>query len=55
MKKYFDISVIDLFCGIGELTNGLKQSGIEVKAGIDFDKSCRYAYETNNDAKNSNL
>lgn len=45
-----EISVIDLFCGIGGLTNGLKQSGIEVKAGIDFDKSCRYAYETNNNA-----
>ena len=51
MNKYFDISAIDLFCGIGGLINGLKQSGIEVKAVLDFDKSCRYAYETNNDAK----
>ncbi len=50
-KKQEQISVIDLFCGIGGLTNGLKQSGIDVKAGIDFDKSCKYAYETNNDAK----
>jgi DNA (cytosine-5)-methyltransferase 1 len=46
-----EISVIDLFCGIGGLTNGLRQSGIEVKAGIDFDKSCKYAYEANNEAK----
>ena len=45
------IGVVDLFCGIGGLTNGLKQAGINVKAGIDFDKSCKYAYETNNDAK----
>jgi DNA (cytosine-5)-methyltransferase 1 len=51
MKENSNISVIDLFCGIGGLTNGLKQSGIDVKAGIDFDKSCQYAYETNNDAK----
>jgi len=51
MQKKSNISVIDLFCGIGGLTNGLKQAGIDVKAGIDFDKSCKYAYETNNDAK----
>jgi DNA (cytosine-5)-methyltransferase 1 len=47
---YNEISVIDLFCGIGGLTHGLKKAGIEVKAGIDFDKSCKYAYEANNDA-----
>jgi len=46
-----DISVIDLFCGIGGLTNGLKKAGISVKAGIDFDKSCKFAYEANNDAE----
>ena len=45
-----NLIAIDLFCGIGGLTNGLKKAGIQVKAGIDFDKSCKYAYETNNDA-----
>ena len=45
------ISAIDLFCGIGGLTNGLKNAGIEVLAGIDFDKSCKFAYESNNDAQ----
>lgn len=50
-KNQKKISVIDLFCGIGGLTNGLKQSGIDVKAGIDFDKSCKYSYEANNDAE----
>jgi DNA (cytosine-5)-methyltransferase 1 len=44
------IGVIDLFCGIGGLTHGLKRAGLDVKAGIDFDKSCKYAYEANNDA-----
>lgn len=46
-----DIGVIDLFCGIGGLTHGLIDSGLSVMAGIDFDKSCKYAYEVNNDAK----
>ena len=43
------ISAVDLFCGIGGLTCGLKQSGIDVVAGIDFDESCKFAYEKNND------
>ena len=42
-----DISAIDLFCGIGGLSYGFKKAGIEIKAGIDIDKSCRYAFETN--------
>ena len=42
--------VIDLFCGIGGLTKGLELAGLNVVAGIDFNESCRYAYETNNQA-----
>ncbi len=38
------ISAIDLFCGIGGLTNGLIEAGITVKAGIDSDKSCKYFF-----------
>lgn len=45
------ISAVDLFCGIGGLSFGLKQSGIKVKAGIDFDNSCKYAYEKNCNSK----
>ena len=45
------ISAVDLFCGVGGLTHGLKQAGIKVKAGIDIDKTCKYAYEENNGAK----
>ena len=41
------ISAIDLFCGIGGLSYGLKKAGIKIKAGIDIDKSCRYVFETN--------
>lgn len=42
------ICAVDLFCGIGGLTYGLREAGITVKAGVDIDSSCRYAYETNN-------
>jgi len=41
------VSAVDLFCGIGGLSYGLKQSGIEIKAGFDFDNKCKYAYEKN--------
>ncbi len=50
-KKYIKIAGVDLFCGVGGLTHGLIKSGIKVRAGIDLDKSCKYAYEENNKAK----
>jgi len=48
MKK---IEAIDLFCWIWWLTCGLRQSNINVLAGLDFDASCKYIYEKNNNAK----
>lgn len=50
MKKK-NIKVVDLFCGIGGLSNGFFQEGFNVIAGYDTDISCKYAYETNNKAK----
>src|SRR3989344_7864913 len=50
MKKN-KFAVVDLFCGIGGLTYGLKRSGMNVIAGVDSDTSCKYAYETNNNSK----
>ena len=44
-------TVVDLFCGIGGLTHGLRQAGFDVVAGVDADETCEYAFETNNDAK----
>lgn len=44
------ISCVDLFCGVGGLTNGLIKGGIQVVAGIDLDPDCRFPYESNNDA-----
>lgn len=45
------ISAVDLFCGVGGLTHGLEQTGINVVAGIDVDPMCKYAYEKNNKAE----
>ncbi|MBR1738597.1 MAG: DNA cytosine methyltransferase [Firmicutes bacterium] len=41
--------VIDLFCGVGGLTRGLIDSGLNVIAGFDIDPTCRYTYEHNNE------
>jgi DNA (cytosine-5)-methyltransferase 1 len=45
------IEVVDLFCGVGALSHGLRRSGLKVLAGFDIDESCRFAFEANNDAK----
>lgn len=42
-----EISAIDLFCGIGGLSYGLKKAGISVLAGVDLDKTSEYAYTEN--------
>ena len=39
--------VIDLFCGIGGLSYGLKCQGMKILAGFDLDYTCQQAYETN--------
>lgn len=45
------VEVVDLFCGIGGLSYGLKQAGLQVISGYDLDKTCSYAYEENIGAK----
>jgi DNA (cytosine-5)-methyltransferase 1 len=45
------IKVVDLFCGVGGLTHGLKLEGFNVVAGVDNDKSCKFAFEKNNRSK----
>lgn len=39
---------IDFFCGGGGMTCGLKQAGIDVVAGVDFDNDAKETYEFNN-------
>lgn len=43
----YNIEVVDLFCGIGGLSYGLKRKGMKILAGYDLDWTCQYAYETN--------
>jgi DNA (cytosine-5)-methyltransferase 1 len=48
MAEMKNCAVIDLFCGAGALTHGFILEGFNVVAGVDADKVCKYAYETNN-------
>ena len=41
-------TAVDLFCGAGGLTHGLRLAGIHVTAGYDNDPACKFAYEKNN-------
>ena len=38
---------VDLFCGAGGLSYGMKMAGINIAAGIDVDQNCRYPFEAN--------
>lgn len=40
--------VVDLFCGVGALSHGLKLAGCEIVAGYDVDRRCKFAFEENN-------
>ena len=51
MGKRSKIAAIDLFCGTGGLSLGLKQGGIRVVAGIDNASACSYPYSHNIKAK----
>ena len=46
-----NITGIDLFCGAGGLTKGLKAAGINVALGVDIDPACEYPYSQNNKSK----
>jgi DNA (cytosine-5)-methyltransferase 1 len=42
------IVAVDLFCGVGGLTHGLRKAGINVVAGYDIDTACKWPFEKNN-------
>lgn len=46
-----NIVAVDLFCGVGGLTKGLENAGINVALGIDIDPACSFPYAANNSAK----
>ena len=47
-NKENKFKAIDFFCGGGGMTCGLRQAGIDVIAGVDFDKNAKETYEFNN-------
>lgn len=40
-------AVVDIFCGAGGLSLGLKQAGLRVVAGVDLDPDCRHPFVSN--------
>lgn len=47
-KSLPSIIAVDVFCGVGGLTHGLRKAGIEVTAGYDIDSACEWPFEKNN-------
>lgn len=47
MSRIREFQAVDLFCGVGGLSYGMKQNGINIAAGIDFDATCEFAFCTN--------
>lgn len=45
------IAAVDLFCGVGGLTHGLEEAGVNVRLGVDIDPHCEFPYKANNNAK----
>jgi DNA (cytosine-5)-methyltransferase 1 len=45
------VVAVDLFCGVGGLSFGLRDEGISVRAGVDTDEGCKFAFEKNTKAK----
>lgn len=43
-----NLKAVDFFCSGGGMTNGMRQAGIKVIAGIDNDETCKETYEFNN-------
>lgn len=51
MLQMRKIEAVDLFCGVGGLSHGLKQSKVKILAGVDLDPHSKYPFEANNRAK----
>lgn len=50
-REKYKVCAVDLFCGAGGLTYGLKRSGIDVRLGVDNDPACEYPFSANNAAE----
>lgn len=49
--KPSDCKIVDLFCGIGGLSYGLKKEKFKITAGYDVDEKCKFIFESNNKSK----
>ncbi|NOQ24353.1 MAG: DNA (cytosine-5-)-methyltransferase [Bacteroidales bacterium] len=45
--KNNSIKAVDFFCGGGGMSYGMKMSGVDVLAGIDYEENCKETYEAN--------
>ena len=41
------LKAVDFFCSGGGMSYGMQQAGIQILAGIDFDKTCGETYTSN--------
>ncbi|MGX1641356.1 DNA cytosine methyltransferase [Sphingobacterium sp. NPDC055431] len=41
------LKAVDFFCSGGGMSFGMQEAGIQIIAGIDFDKNCKTTYEAN--------
>lgn len=46
MKKN-NLKAVDFFCSGGGMSYGMQEAGIQILAGIDFDRNCKETYEAN--------
>lgn len=46
-QKNTKLKAVDFFCSGGGMSFGMQEAGIQILAGIDFDKSCKETYEAN--------
>lgn len=46
-RRSVTISAVDLFSGVGGLSYGLQEAGIDVVAGVDLDGTCDYPFRVN--------
>jgi len=42
-----NLKAVDFFCSGGGMGFGMQQAGIQIVAGIDFDKNCEEIYKAN--------
>lgn len=47
LSKNNQIKAVDFFCGGGGMSYGMKNAGIKILAGIDYEPECKETYEAN--------